>query len=188
MRIHRYLLSSAVNGPGKRFVLWVQGCSRNCAGCFNPETHDRDKGSVMTADEILNLVPLRETEGITVSGGEPFEQPEELAVLLKLAALRNLHRLVYTGFRYEELKAMKDRNIDECLALTDMLVDGEYAGTIPQNHSWAGSGNQRVLVLDEGKIVKEIEALEAVSRNGELIIDRDGNITATGFVDSRIIP
>jgi anaerobic ribonucleoside-triphosphate reductase activating protein len=186
MKIHRYLSCTTVNGPGKRFALWVQGCSRNCAGCFNPLTHDKNGGTEMSADDIIKLISS-DIEGITISGGEPFEQPDELAKLLKLASMKKLHRLVYTGFCYEELLSLKTRGVDDCLLLTNMLIDGSYDASIAQTHPLSGSGNQRALVLDNGKIIKQIESPESISSHGEIIIDKNGNITATGFIDSRMI-
>ncbi len=147
----------------------------------------------MAVDEIMNLIPIQDVEGITISGGEPFEQPEELSKLLTLAALSDLHRLVYTGYRYEELKTMKNWSIDLCLGLTDMLIDGAYDWTIPQKHPWAGSGNQRILFLEQGKIVDDQETLEAMGIQeaftglGEITIDSLGGITATGFMDSQVL-
>jgi anaerobic ribonucleoside-triphosphate reductase activating protein len=184
MRIHRYLECTTVNGNGKRFALWVQGCDRNCEGCFNPHTHNKTGGWEASVDEIMKIVPLA-VDGITISGGEPFLQAKELAELLERASKQNLHRLVYTGFTYEDLIAMKDEHVDKCLRFTDMLIDGEYKKDIPQRHVLAGSGNQKVLILEHGNVICEKEAEYDVARNGELVIDKDGNITATGFMDSR---
>ncbi len=186
MRINREISCTEVNGPGKRYALWVQGCSRKCTGCFNRETHERGGGKEKTIDEIVKMIP-EDAEGITVSGGEPFEQAEELARLLKRVSMRNLHCMVYTGFRYEELAGMKDKDVEESLLYTDILIDGGYEREEAPKHAWAGSGNQRILMLEEGKIIKELEEAEAVPRNGELIIDKEGNITITGFIDSRIM-
>jgi anaerobic ribonucleoside-triphosphate reductase activating protein len=140
-------------------------------------------GIEVSVDEIIKLIPQK-ISGITISGGEPFDQAEELEELLRHASKRKLHRLVYTGYRYEELAASKIASVNQSLALTDMLVDGAYDYRIQPTHSLSGSGNQRMLQLKEGNIIKEIEATESVFHNGELIIDRNGNITATGFFDS----
>jgi anaerobic ribonucleoside-triphosphate reductase activating protein len=185
MKIHQYIFPTTVNGPGLRFALCVQGCSRNCEGCFNPETHSGEAGCEISVDEIINLIP-REASGITISGGEPFEQIDELAALLKLAKMKKLHSLIYTGFCYEELKAMKNKIIDESLVLTDMLIDGKYDSRVPQIHPLSGSGNQRVLLLEKGNIVQVAQTNEIdIYRDSEFIIDHNGNITATGFIDSK---
>jgi anaerobic ribonucleoside-triphosphate reductase activating protein len=185
MRIHRYLSLTTVNGPGKRFTLWMQGCLRNCEGCFNPQTHNPDGGTEIPAEKIVTLIP-KDIDGITISGGEPFDQAAELSKFLELVSIKKLHCLIYTGYRYEELKAMKSQQINRCLELTDILIDGEYKQRIPQKHFWAGSGNQRILILEHGAIVQELRAEEEIFYNEELIVDNDGNIIATGFVDSRL--
>lgn len=186
MKIHRLLPVSQANGPGSRFVLWVQGCSRRCSDCFNTDTHDRNGGFQASVSEILGQIPYKEVEGITVSGGEPFEQPEELAALLEETGKKGLNRLVYTGFTYEELIGHENRLIAKCLPLIDILIDGPYKQEIPQNAPWTGSGNQRVLRLRHG----EIEGTWQKSCghiDGELIIDRTGSITITGIFDKKII-
>lgn len=184
MRIHHYLSCTEVNGPGKRFALWTQGCSRNCKGCFNPQTHDKGKGIELPVNEIMKMI-LPYVDGITVSGGEPFEQEYELAELLELASLRKIHRLVYTGYRYEDLKRMKSASVEKCLLFTNMLIDGRYDHHRKQKHPLAGSGNQRVLILESGKIFQKMDIpREEKFRISELTIDRSGNISATGFMNS----
>jgi hypothetical protein len=94
---------------------------------------------------------------------------------------------VYTGFCYEELKAMKNQSIDECLALINILIDGEYDYRIPKIHPLSGSGNQRILILEQGKIHRKIDAAKNISFDGEFIIDRHGDISTTGFINSKVM-
>ena len=91
IRIHEYLRGSCANGPGTRTVVWFQGCTLNCHGCFNPRTHDPEGGKLITSDELCGqlLSPGAPCDGITVSGGEPFQQPEGLLALLKSLRERN---------------------------------------------------------------------------------------------------
>ncbi|MDD6278759.1 MAG: 4Fe-4S cluster-binding domain-containing protein, partial [Oscillospiraceae bacterium] len=75
MRIAGIVQDSIVDGPGFRFTLFTQGCPHNCEGCHNPQTHDYGGGTEMSTAEIIKKLltnPL--TDGITFSGGEPFEQ------------------------------------------------------------------------------------------------------------------
>lgn len=186
MRVHSILPVSRANGPGSRFTIWVQGCTRKCSGCFNPETHDASGGSEFSVTEILKQITPEETGGITVSGGEPFEQAEELAALLEQAGAKGLSRLVFTGFTYEELLSKKSKAIEKCLLGTDMLIDGAYIKELPPYMPWTGSGNQRILQLEQGKVVRvcvktEMEAAEAI--DGEIIINSDGKISATGNIN-----
>ena len=182
MRIHRIIPVSRVNGPGERFVVWVQGCSRSCPGCFNPPTHDKNGGSEMTADEIIRQAAAGRAGGLTVSGGEPFEQVAALRDLLEAAGEAGLHRLVYTGYTLDELTSLNDETVRKCLTLTDILIDGAFMKDVPPVHPWTGSGNQRVLILENGNVRRELRGGEQYS-DGEIIIDRTGNIISTGLID-----
>lgn len=187
MRIHQIIPISSANGPGKRFVVWVQGCSRKCLECFNPLTHDKNGGEELSIQEIIKNVSLSEVYGITVSGGEPFEQTEELALLLDEAGQKGLNRLVYTGYTFEELLTKEDKAIEGCLSLIDILIDGPYKRELPPKLPWTGSGNQRILGLEQGKIVKiydEGDINKHDNAAGELIIDSNGGITASGIIDT----
>ena len=191
MRIHRILEVSNANGPGSRFVVWVQGCSRNCPGCFNPQTHDPCAGYELEVSEIIQQIPLAKVGGITVSGGEPFEQAEELLELLEETGRKGLNRLVYSGYTYEELLAQKSCAYKKCLSEIDILIDGAYEKENPPLMPWTGSGNQRLIQLHCGRIKKiykkkDIETAAAVAPNGEIIIDKNGGIITTGIFDSRI--
>ena len=94
------------NGPGRRAVLWVQGCSLACPGCFNPETHAIEGGQSIAVAEFFDLIDSQagEIEGLTVSGGEPLQQLEALTQLLRLVREHTeLSVLLFTGLRLEEI-------------------------------------------------------------------------------------
>jgi anaerobic ribonucleoside-triphosphate reductase activating protein len=198
MLIHAILPVSRVNGPGERFVLWTQGCRRRCPGCFNPATHARAlsgrratarKGAAlpktpgdiifparMIVEEIISYIPRGRVSGITVSGGEPFEQPGELGLLLTEAHRMGLHTLVYSGYTCEELR----RLFTTILREIDLLIDGPYMRDVPRTSPWAGSGNQRILELRDGEAVPWDPAPAAGQAASEIHIDRKGRVTATG--------
>jgi anaerobic ribonucleoside-triphosphate reductase activating protein len=201
MKIHQVLPLSQANGPGSRFVLWMQGCSRRCPGCFNPLTHDAKNGYELSVNAVTELIPVKSVYGITVSGGEPFEQPEELADLLEGVKKMGLHRLVYTGFTHDELarmagggrEALKKQPgssarsaIRKCLSLIDILIDGAYQKGSPANVPWAGSANQRVLELSGGRITGVHDEINNTENSGEIFIDQSGAVTVTGILDSRV--
>jgi len=191
MRIHRILDVSRANGPGCRFVVWVQGCSRQCPGCFNSQTHDPSGGYELKASEIISQIPLAKVSGITLSGGEPFEQADELLALLEETGRKGLNRLVYTGYTYEELLAKKDRVYRNCLSEIDLLIDGAYKKEKPPYLPWTGSGNQRILQLIDGQIMKiydknDVETA-STTPDGEIIIDKNGDILTTGIFDDSIL-
>lgn len=191
MIVHSIVPYSGVNGPGDRFVLWVQGCRRRCPFCFNPEAQAFEgKGTIMSVDELLALVIESSATAVTVSGGEPFEQSEELYKFLVNLRRLSIHTLVYTGYYYDELKKMTGeayKFVQKALDQIDIVIDGPYDYTIPARHKWAGSGNQHVYQLKNGSIEKEIIDNTDPSFNGELIIDEDGNIITTGIIENILI-
>jgi len=187
MLIHDVLRSSTANGPGDRFVVWVQGCSRRCPGCFNPVAQPfPGTGYDITIPQIMNGIPDA-VEGITISGGEPFEQPEELLRLVRAARDRKLSVLIYTGYTYEELmnsfSGMKRELMHDVLKHTDYLIDGPYVRENPSRNKWAGSGNQRFLLLSEGIVVADLTEKPDNWIIGELIINKKGTVTTTGILD-----
>lgn len=180
MRINTILKESISNGPGKRGVVWVQGCDKACKGCFNQEAQSYCGGYEMSPEEILKEFDLNKIEGLTVSGGEPFDQREELKKLLTLAEEKQLNTLVYSGYVYEQLLS----NNFEVLRHCNYIIDGPYMKDKPSKCRWAGSGNQRFLQLKDGHIEKNLTESEDYSQTAEIFIEESGNITITGFLEA----
>lgn len=153
MRIAGIVQDSIVDGPGFRFALFTQGCSHNCEGCHNPQTHDFNGGTEMAVDEIVKKLlsnPL--TDGITFSGGEPFEQASDCAEIAKIARENGLNVWAYSGYTFEQLleKSKTDSGIARLLELTDVLVDGPFVlSEKSYDVSWRGSKNQRLINVPE---------------------------------------
>ena len=104
---------STVNGPGYRYVLWVQGCKLNCKDCFNPETHLYNVAISMDIENIaleINSNPF--IEGITISGGEPLDYSVELIGLLKLVK-QSLTTIIFTGYTIKEIAKDSDDYMQE---------------------------------------------------------------------------
>ena len=180
MKINSILKFSEANGPGKRGVIWVQGCGRKCDGCFNPKTQNYSGGTEMQVSSIIKEFNLAQINGITVSGGEPFDQADELKKLLILAKKNNLNTLVYSGYTYKEL-SLCNRDV---LRFCDYLIDGPYKKDIPSKCRWAGSGNQRFLELANGEIKNDLTECDEYSKTAEITIDEAGNVTVTGFLEN----
>ncbi len=145
MRIAGTVQDSIVDGPGFRFTVFTQGCPHGCPGCHNPQTHDPAGGKERTTEEIIREMldnPL--TDGLTLSGGEPFCQPEDCAVLAAAARKAGLNVWAYTGYTYEEL--LRKPEVMPLLELVDVLVDGPF---VLEKRSlackWRGSTNQRLI-------------------------------------------
>ena len=163
MRIAGIVQDSIVDGPGFRFALFTQGSSHNCEGCHNPQTHDFNGGTEMTVDEIVKKLlsnPL--TDGITFSGGEPFEQASDCAEIAKIARENGLNVWAYTGYTFEQLleKSKTDSGIARLLELTDVLVDGPFViSEKSYDVSWRGSKNQRLINVPESlRLQKAVES------------------------------
>ena len=152
---------SIVDGPGFRLAVFTQGCPHHCPGCHNPETHPFDKGKEVDTEKIIRMMednPL--LDGITLTGGDPFCQPEACAVLAEAAKKMGLNVWAYSGWTYEELleKAETDTDILDVLKNTDVLIDGPFVlkeRTLELR--FRGSRNQRQI-----NVKKSLEAGFAV--------------------------
>lgn len=159
MRIAGTVQDSIVDGPGFRFTVFTQGCSHHCPGCHNPQTHDPSGGTEHTVEELLARMrsnPL--TDGLTLSGGEPFEQPEDCLLLAQGAHESGLNVWSYTGYLFEFLRDQGTEAQKALLRELDVLVDGPFlleqqTLSLP----WRGSRNQRVIdvpkSLENGDVV-----------------------------------
>ncbi|MBE6424677.1 MAG: radical SAM protein [Planctomycetaceae bacterium] len=150
LKIARFSTSCSVLGPGKRAVVWVQGCARRCPGCVAPETWDPEGGTVFSVETLAEkLTRLPEIEGLTFSGGEPFLQAAGLCALAD--ACRKIRPeltvMAFTGWTLEELLAREKREELALLARLDILIDGPYRETEHENLLWRGSRNQKVWFL-----------------------------------------
>lgn len=148
--IYVYMREPAVRvlGPGIRYVLWVQGCERSCPGCIAKNAHDMKAGTPIPIDALALEIALSGAGGLTVSGGEPFLQAEELAEMIRRIHARHpMGVIVYTGNLYEDL--IKTPGAQGLLAQTDLLIDGPYIQEQDDGKSLRGSANQRVLPLTE---------------------------------------
>ncbi|MCL1820138.1 MAG: anaerobic ribonucleoside-triphosphate reductase activating protein [Oscillospiraceae bacterium] len=161
LRVCDLIQDSIVDGIGLRFVVFLQGCELNCPDCHNPQTHDLNGGYLITIEELLEQIdknPL--LRGVTISGGEPFLQAENAAVLARFVRERGLDVWCWTGKTWEELtKPDAPPEWGLLLEQADILVDGPYVTekrtlALP----WRGSSNQRVIdaqaSLESGKVVK----------------------------------
>ena len=149
MRVAGTVQDSIVDGPGLRFVVFAQGCERRCEGCHNPETWDAGGGSeVPVAGLVADMLGNPLTDGLTLSGGEPFLQAGECCALAAAARDNGLNVWAYTGFTFEELLVMAgaEQPVRQLLELVDVLVDGAFvlAGRT-LSLRWRGSKNQRLV-------------------------------------------
>lgn len=140
-----------VLGPGRRAGIWTQGCTIGCAGCVAQETWAADPAAAVDVDVILGwLASLAgQVQGITISGGEPFQQPEALEELLRgIGHWRgdaDIDILVYTGYTLSRLQ--RAAWATRLLALCDAVVAGPYVQARNTGQRWRGSANQQIVAL-----------------------------------------
>lgn len=147
MKIFGLAQDSIVDGPGFRFACFVQGCPHGCPGCHNPDSHDPSGGREMTVEEVAAEMlgnPL--TDGLTLSGGEPFAQAEDCLALAKIAHGHGLNVWSYSGWTFEYLRDQGTPEQKALLAELDVLVDGPFLlSERTLSLPWRGSRNQRVV-------------------------------------------
>lgn len=175
MNVHAYCVSK-VNGPGERFTLWTQGCSKGCKNCFNPETWSFSINKTMSVERIFNIIKDLDVSGVTITGGDPFEQPEELFNLLLLLEGLNLSKgvIVFTGYTIDEIN--KDFLLRKSLSYIDVLIDGRFFEERRISSGLRGSENQNIIYFSDKVLPEELEIDQSVEIGLE-----DDNIYVTGF-------
>lgn len=177
LRLHAKINQSRANGPGLRAVLWTQGCTLGCPGCFNPRTHPPSGGKESPVSDLVEwLVGSVDIEGLTISGGEPLQQQPALTEFMsEVRGRTNLSVVLFSGYSWEEIQGFSDRRF---LELTDILIAGRYDRTLPHGRGLLGSANQSLHFLtpryspDDLKDIPPAEVL--ITRQGEWIISGVG--------------
>jgi len=144
---------SRANGPGVRAVIWVQGCTIGCPGCYNAFTHAHKQKNLVSPQTIAEWVAgLDGIEGVSFSGGEPFEQAK--AVWLTTQAIRRMNPSLtffsYSGFDLDVLQQSRDENVTGLLNELDILSAGPYMHSKRNSGLlWRGSSNQKLHYLSD---------------------------------------
>lgn len=141
-------------GPGERLVLWVIGCNRRCFRCANPELWDADPGRAIAVQDLVALVgnafAKHRVDGITITGGDPFEQLAGLAELMGQLRMLTEDILIYTGYTLKELEARSEPEISIILTAAAVLVDGSYVDELNDNAcALRGSTNQAIHIYND---------------------------------------
>lgn len=154
-------LDSIVDGPGLRYAVFVQGCSHGCPGCHNPDSQPQEAGTPTPIAEVLDGIRANGlVHDVTLSGGEPFEQPEACAALAAALKAEGYGLWVYTGFLYEDLveRAASEPAVAALLDAADVLVDGPFVeGRKSYALQWRGSDNQRLIDMVRTRAQGKVE-------------------------------
>jgi anaerobic ribonucleoside-triphosphate reductase activating protein len=160
---------SRANGPGVRFVVWLQGCTLGCPGCFNPATHSL-RGRALDIESI----DFGDADGLSLSGGEPMQQPEAALALIAHARSRGLSTLMFSGYTQDEIRAQVHG--PAILGQLDVLIDGRYVASERLATGLRGSANQRIHLLTPRHTLAEVEATPVA----EVRIGPKGDVILTG--------
>lgn len=150
LRLYGTAPESIVDGPGLRFSVFVQGCTHHCPGCHNPESQPLDGGyQYDVADLVRDIKKNKLIHGVTLTGGEPFEQTEEVLELARSLKDEGYDLWIYSGYLFEDLMAGRPHEkAPELLRICDVLVDGPFIQSLNSYElKWKGSSNQRVIDL-----------------------------------------
>lgn len=180
---------SMANGPGKRAVIWVQGCTIGCPGCYNAFTHPHKIETLASPKKLAEWInSIDDIEGITFSGGEPLEQAEAVSKVIEAVNSSRANPLsvfIFTGFDHEELESSTTPAVQRLLSLTDMLSAGPFKiQERDTNLLWRGSSNQRLVYLSERYSSEDEERWLLESPVEELVLSSD-MIQRTGFSGPR---
>lgn len=138
-------------GPGKRVAIWLVGCKHRCKGCSNPELWEPNGQASICPRElfqaILRIAEENPVDGITITGGEPFDQAEELLELVSLLHHLTADILVFSGYYHKEL--ISDPVAKAILEKIAVLVDGPYIEDLNKCLPLRGSSNQHILLFDK---------------------------------------
>ena len=164
IRLAGVVPESYVDGPGIRFVIFVQGCPHGCEGCHNPETHDFSAGRDADTDKIIEKIEsYKLVQGVTFSGGEPFCQAKPLAFMAEILKKRGYHVMSYSGYTFEQLleKSRSDSDIKKLLDNLDVLVDGRFIlSQKTLELRFRGSRNQRIIDVPQSMSCGKAVCLE----------------------------
>ncbi|KYC39557.1 radical SAM protein [Scytonema hofmannii PCC 7110] len=181
LNIMGYVDESEVNGPGCRAVIWVQGCSRECPGCFNLESWSFEINQLVSVDSLAEKILSKpRNQGVTFSGGEPFWQAPALASLARKVKAAGLNVMSFSGFTLEQLRSPSGpAGAQDLLEQLDILIDGAYVESLAINSplSPVSSSNQRIHVLNPAFQDQITWASDQI----EVHIFKDGRRLITGY-------
>lgn len=175
--VERVIIGIRSEGPGSRAAVWVRGCSIRCPGCINPHLFEIGSATHAVEDLALEIISA-EVEGVTLLGGEPFDQSAACGALAMSMKRSGLGVITFTGYSNDELHE-RGLNESDLYQSTDLLIDGPYERSLPERHrSLVGSTNQNFIHLTD-----RYRQFDEVGQGNfrEIRISLDGSVVAAGF-------
>ncbi len=177
--VHSKLSLSRANGPDLRAVVWLQGCSVGCPGCFNPALQKMDGGRQESIDALFRwLIAIKNITGVTISGGEPTDQlPGLLSLVRRIKQETELSILLFSGKTLEQLLSFPDGSA--LISLLDVLIDGPY--DLKKSNApgmWPSSTNQKIRLLTDRHKKTDFSKLAVC----EVVITEHGEVMESGML------
>lgn len=179
--VARIVPETVAEGPGQRFALWVQGCTIRCPGCFNPHMWSAVGGKAIEVSDLVRQIESVDVEGVTLLGGEPFEQAPGLAALAREVQAAGRSVMTFSGYTFERLSRLDEGGVVQLMRHTDLLVSGPFIESlIDLDRPWAGSTNQEFHFLSEK--YRHLEGtLESLPDRIEVRVGGDGRVGVNGW-------
>ena len=182
LRLARIHYPITVLGPGRRIGIWFQGCSIRCSGCMSQDTWDATAGELMDTQVLCDLVLAARSDehldGVTISGGEPFQQPDALRELCSTLRRRwpEVDVLVYSGYPIGRLRRLHP----DVLAVVDAVVAEPFMAGRPTDMPWRGSSNQALTVLSPQAEDRYAKPYDPTQTRLQVTVDEEG-VWVTGI-------
>lgn len=188
--VNKIIENTNVEGPGFRYCIYVQGCSINCKGCISPQTWNPNTNNKIDTKEIIKNIfesnLKNNIEGVTFSGGEPFDQSKPLSEIAKNIKNKNLSLTVFTGYTFENILENHEKYSLKLLEFTDLLIDGPFINTKKVSDKlWIGSSNQRYHFLTN--CYSWEENIKNKSNKIEIRLENSGEISVHGIINENNI-
>ncbi|GAA1861987.1 4Fe-4S single cluster domain-containing protein [Asanoa iriomotensis] len=185
--VARYLATTTAEGPGTRTAVWVQGCTIRCAGCFNPDLFPTEGGTRWSSAELAARVLTEPATGLTLLGGEPFDQADGLAEVARRVRAGGRSVLTFSGYTHAALRraaAAGRPGVADLLAATDLLIAGPFLrDRVDHDRPWAGSTNQEFVLLSD-RFPDLVDWRRGAVDRIQIDVDRSGTVAVNGWLDT----
>lgn len=172
--------NSEIYGPGNRTVIWVQGCTLACKGCWNQDIWPKKGGVRQTVNDLIEMIISHGDNGITLMGGEPLQQSDSILQLIKMARQHNLSVMLYSGYEEKELDEVQLM----CVDLSDIVILGRYVERLRDTTlRWRGSSNQIVRYPTE----RHRSELRREEHSVEIHMDENGRLRILGYPEKELV-
>ena len=180
----KIITESRSNGPGSRTVLFTQGCNLACPGCANFETHEFNDSRIYNSILLAKELAGNTDDGITISGGEPFQQPRALNFFVSAYRLFSYYDksvIIFTGYTMDELLTLGE-DVKEVMNSVDVIKCGRFdKNRLTKDNGFTGSDNQKLYFISSKYSEKDFRP------KTDITFDADGMVRVNGTLSFKDI-